>query len=51
MIERITSIVGASRCNDNLEIESSYGKDACYVTAAKPGIIVMSFVFTCNPSY
>ncbi len=41
LLDKITSIVGESRVNDNPVIISSYTKDACHLTAERPGIIVM----------
>ncbi|MDF1539538.1 MAG: FAD-binding oxidoreductase [Candidatus Thorarchaeota archaeon] len=41
LLDKILSIVGEDRVNDNPVIISSYTKDASHLTAERPGIIVM----------
>ncbi|TFF92807.1 FAD-binding oxidoreductase, partial [Candidatus Thorarchaeota archaeon] len=41
LYEKIVEIVGEEQVNDNPVVISSYSKDACHLTAERPGIIVM----------
>jgi FAD/FMN-containing dehydrogenase len=41
LYESLTQIVDVDRVNDNAVIISSYSKDACHLTAERPGIVVM----------
>ena len=41
LYERLVSIVGKERATDSKLIISAYSKDACHLTAERPGIVVM----------
>ncbi|MGY5875528.1 MAG: FAD-binding oxidoreductase [Candidatus Thorarchaeota archaeon] len=41
LYEQLIAIVGEERANDNQLIISSYSKDACHLTAERPGVVVM----------
>ncbi|MGY5852872.1 MAG: FAD-binding oxidoreductase [Candidatus Thorarchaeota archaeon] len=41
LYDQLVAIVGEDRANDNQLIISSYSKDACHLTAERPGIVVM----------
>ncbi len=41
LYKQLTQIVGPERVNDNPIIISAYSRDACHLTAERPGIVVM----------
>jgi len=41
LYRELTSVVGEDRVNDNQVIISAYSRDACHLTAKRPGIVVM----------
>lgn len=41
LYESISAVVGTDRVSDNQVIISSYSKDACHLTAERPGMVVM----------